>query len=359
MLGAVFSSALVASASVVPKATPRTSTNVKPDLAFYAGKTITLVDAGAAGNGPGLVETSLAPVLAAYLHATVNVEYFPQNTNVGLDAMAAATPDGLTLGWAAFGSIFNDFYANILPINFSLKKLVSGGDIVVGAHQGTDVLVSCANSGITNIRQVVQTTSPLTFLQTTAPALGNQFTGLLRAAYAIPNKVISGYTATTLPAGCQRGDGPLAGNNVSLFSNAAGTALPPGEQAILYASGGIPSYSPYKWLKNTGVTSIQQLAKQIPPKTPFEKRAMKILLATFSTSTPVAAFIVPLGTPQKRVTALRAAFNAIQKNPAVLSGLDLAGYPHGWIQPPAIATFVKSQIREEPIVQRALGYPVS
>ena len=53
--------------------TSNISTSVKPALAYYKNKTITIVDWASTGSFPDLQARFLCPYIASYLHASCNV----------------------------------------------------------------------------------------------------------------------------------------------------------------------------------------------------------------------------------------------------------------------------------------------
>jgi tripartite-type tricarboxylate transporter receptor subunit TctC len=124
-------------------------------LAYYDGKTVTFISASSPATSYDYIARDLSTYLSIFLHASVNpVDYSPAGTIAGRDALAASTPDGLTIGEGNPTADILDTAAGNTTINFNLAR-----EVFIGAiPQGTQIiLVNPKESPITSFRQLVTT----------------------------------------------------------------------------------------------------------------------------------------------------------------------------------------------------------
>jgi tripartite-type tricarboxylate transporter receptor subunit TctC len=101
----------------------RHAATVKPDLAYFRGKTITFISPGAPGGSFDASARSIAQEMGTFLDATVNVVDVSQGVTVpGQDEAAGSQPNGLTLGELNVEADIESFVQNSPGINFALKK---------------------------------------------------------------------------------------------------------------------------------------------------------------------------------------------------------------------------------------------
>ena len=266
------------------------------DMSYFNGKTITFIAPDKPGGSFDEWSRLLAPVMAQYLHATVNVENVPPgNTIVGQNQLAASSADGLTIGWLNVGEDVADAVKGSGGINFSLSKMS-----VVGAPGfGQMVLVAEPNSSYKTFAQLQQASSQVTSLDVTK-GTGDTVERVLLGAYGINAKIITGYESSKdLAAGFLRGDGQIAEEELAVFQNAivAGKALP------LWVSEPVPAQNPaYAQMKD--VPTLAQLEQSSPPQGQQQASAIKVLQSITQVAQVVAA---PPGVAAGRLAALQAA----------------------------------------------------
>ena len=354
---------LCAASAVLPvaagAATSHRSLPQKTDLqkgkAFYQGKTINFVSPASPGGGFDQWARLVAPELASYLHATVNVSNIPAgNTVAGQDFVAHAAPDGLTVGWMNAGPDIENTVLNLPALNFNpLREAFLGATapgqtaIVVlntpACSQWTnfDSLIS-ASSSSNQIGEVLQTTGTGTFFQL-----------MVNTAFGIHFKPITGYQSTAAQSqGFQRGDGCL-----SEFPAATADPLVKGGKARaimlsvpLQAGAAIaPDFA-----------GVPTLAQEYAKKTIL---ASKSRTSAFQTLSDVAAstriFFAPAATQTPERDALEAAFQAAMKNPTLISMAQAEGNPVGQetgaFAKTQFAQFLKDSKREVPVLQSVIG----
>lgn len=269
---------------------------VAPDLSFFRGKTITFIAPDKPGGSFDEWSRLLAPAMAQYLHATVNVENVPPgNTIVGQNQLAASSPDGLTIGWLNVGEDVADVVKGVGGINFSLSKV----GIVGAPGFGQMVLVATPSSPYKSFAQLQKATGPVTALDVTK-GTGDTVERVLLGAYGINSKIITGYTSSKdLAAGFLRGDGQIAEEELVVFQN----AIASGKAVPLWVSEPVPPQNPvYSQMKS--VPTLAQLIQNSPPKGQQQASAIKVLQSITQVAQVVAA---PPGVAPSRLAALEAA----------------------------------------------------
>lgn len=109
-----------AGGSTVSRQGHSTQSPLQQGLCFYRGKSITIIAPDAPGGGLDIYSRIVGPVIGTYLHASVSVENIAQaNTITGQDTLAAATPDGLTIGMISPGSDIDNEVTNVPSTNFN------------------------------------------------------------------------------------------------------------------------------------------------------------------------------------------------------------------------------------------------
>jgi hypothetical protein len=297
----------LSSGSVRPAVATSHTKTVKPDFAYYNGKTINLIWASAIGSAPEWAD--ILPLVDSYLHATINMTYNASGSGIpALDQAFSAAPDGLTIGGTGLGSMTTHLIYTADPFSFAIKKLV-----YVAASKGADaVLVACPGSGITSLKQLMTSTTLYSGLVTPNVGVDLEMT-LLQQIYGHIGQILTGFTGSTLPQGCLAGDGDIAFLGDQQVLNAAGTGLVPGYVPLLQtgeqAAGGTLAFL------NKEIPDYLQFIKEYPPKTKAGKRAMEAIASYENTSNPYVFLAAPPNTPQKYVLALQKAFASAMSQP--------------------------------------------
>lgn len=314
-------------------------------LAYYKGKTVTLYANGAVGAAADLVFRAIAPGVAAYLGATVNVGDAISGAGIaGTNTAADSPPNGLEVGWASINQDVADQAEKVPGVNFPLSKIE-----VVGASKGTiGILVSSASSGIKTIQQFLTTTTPVSVLQIAASSFEPLVLMLIAAYHVVPAKIVTGYSnSANLTQGFVRGDGPITGTSISTLGPlvVAGTAVP-----LLADKQVVPGDVDYQLLKN--VPYPGSLLKNDPPKTKAGLAVMKALVNFESSS--ITAFILPRHTPVAYQTAMTAAFTSAFANPATEALISADGTPPGLIPAAKAVKIIANGISAEKVLAKFL-----
>lgn len=298
---------MAASASKRPvhKSPTHKGSALQRGLAFYKGKTITVVDSGTVGGPYDLYARVLMPYVAKYLHASFEVENVSTAEGVpGMNQAASAPPTGLTLGvFQQFTSV-SHLIAGVQGLNFNVERLAW----IAGDGLSTQVLVAKTSSGITSMAQLLSEAK-------TAAAAGHPLSMIIGAAgslvSAIPQAVfaelglhvhyLSGYPGVSQEAsGIERGDGELT----FLPSSIVGPLITGGQVKPLAITGPIPPGTEYRSVEVVAPT-FAQLFKRYPPKTKAEKSIASAVDSL--TSLPSGLLGTQTGVPAYKVAALRAA----------------------------------------------------
>jgi tripartite-type tricarboxylate transporter receptor subunit TctC len=309
------------------------------DLAFFCGKTITYVVDDEAGSENDLLMEAMRPYVEKYLGAKIKPVYYPGTNVTGMNTTTTAKADGLTLGTVSMFSSLQYKWAgqNVLKFNVGNISYVQ----VNKAYEY--ILVSCEGSPYTSIAQVLSSTKPVKIVDI------NTFI-MLRAlfpAYNIPHTFISGYTGSTQGPGCARGDGDVAASPPSDFTNAAQTALDPGEQTLLITNP-IPSNSSVAFM-NSAPTLAKFIAEH-PATSPQAKTADQLLLALFQDGIQ-GGVVGPPGIPAARLLALKAAFKYATQQPSVQKAFTNLGVPTQYVDPATAQPYAKKMLAETPLIK--------
>lgn len=314
-------------------------------LAFYKGKTITFVT-NAPGGTPNTLANLFKSSLEQYLHATVNIVVAEGASAISNNRVAAAAPDGLTIGDLNVPSDITGQIFKTSGLTFSLQKVT----YITPFHNGLEVILSCANSSYKSLPQIRGSKTPVRVVDA-SQTQNTLIMHLFIKAYQIPSKYIEGYTSTTVSPGCERGDGDIAVNKVAQFANAANTALAPGLTPLLLTAP-IPSGSPFSWL--SGTPTLAQYFAQNPPPTASAKEALQLATTLFGGGIGDVVFGPP-GIAAGKVAALNAAFKAAMATTSNQQGLLKLGITPSYIDPSQVMPFVNSAISNEPTLAKDLS----
>lgn len=293
-------------------------------LNFYKGKTVTLIAPDATGGGFDKTARGVAPFLSTYLGATINVENIPAGDTVaGQDALAAAAPDGLTVGMV-------DATVDVLA------KLTGSGNVnftpthlpFLGGTGGSPVAFTClASSPYKTFADVVKASqaSPVTEVVSQS---GTQFVDaqLINAAFGIKATEVTSYANTAAEVqGFERGDGQcsvLGLTNIGSFI-AAGQA-----KILMLTSSYNPATADYS--SSTSALLFNKASQQLAAKNKNERNARTALIS-FASKNPGHEFNLPAKTANDKVLAWQAAIEAALKNSSVEHTLLLLGQASGWV----------------------------
>lgn len=297
---AAAASLAAAACSSSTKATSRPSTtssagSASAGKAFYKGKTITFIAPDKPGGGFDNWARTLAPAMARYLGATINITNIPAgNTIVGQNTMASASPNGLTIGWLNLVEDVSDQAAGISGVTFDPSKVS-----IIGATPPIPVVVIASpKSPYTTFAALTSAAGPVKTLTQTKGSTA-LIERVIMAAFGVKTQYIAGYESSAdLKAGFSRGDGQVAVDNVSAFGPliTGKTATP---ILLTNAVSSTSTLAPYL----TGVPTVSEFAAQHPPVAGVQQ----VLNAVMALYTYNVALAAPAGTPADEVAALRAA----------------------------------------------------
>ncbi|HVB04963.1 MAG TPA: hypothetical protein VNF07_01780 [Acidimicrobiales bacterium] len=335
-----------AAALLVPAAAhASTRPALKPDFGYFAGKTITFIAPAAPGGIFDAIPRTLGPLMASYLHCTVNVVNVPNgNTLPGQDQAASAPANGLTLGVMNILADLENDVKGVASVSFPIKKV----GFIGGVPSSDSVWISApSQASLANFKDVITTTTPFTALDVTSGSVDAQIRVLL-GAYGAHVRIVTGYqNAASQVQGFLRGDGPLmAQSNTALEATIeSGQARP-----ILQSTKPQPAYSDYKQLKP--VPTFASFLASHPPTTAAGRAAMRELITLVASPTPV---FVPAGVPANIRLALTDAMRSALNQRAAQTQEDHFGLPHGFVFPQVIENDIATGAKHDSIMARYLG----
>ena len=320
MPGAVaMSLALVLSAGGSAVATARLAgAQTGSGAGFYPGKTLTFIAPGNPQSAAALWAREVAPLMARYLHARVDVFDDAAGEPFGGQAQLASSPsDGLTFGGLNLPQDFSLAISRAAPLPFKLDALKLVG--VTGPAPNVVWCVSTTYSErsfaalIAGHRRVL--------VPDTTGDLDNVIIRSVNAIFGVNAHIISGYAnAAEVVFGFERGDAPLAGASLSAFLPLiqAGKARP-----ILLLS----PVTGADAKRFAGVPTLEEFAAHHQLHSGSDREALAELLEIAS-SLSGNALAVPVGVPAARTAALSAAFRVAmsetEPGEAFLSGSSAA-----------------------------------
>jgi tripartite-type tricarboxylate transporter receptor subunit TctC len=325
--------ALPTSATV--KAHLQPAKKIKPDIAYFAGKTITFVNGSAPGAGGDTYARPLAPFIASYLHATVNIINQTGSGSISSQNFVAnSVPNGLTIGELTVGSNFDgDVYDTAVP-SFSMQALpLLGG----AAPSSGSILVANPSSPVTTLKEFVKSAAAEPTLDIT-PGAADLDMRIFDAAYKVPVSYVTGYASdAALASGFYRGDAPFAvsGSNSLLPFVNSGQA----RTLLLFRDSSWPQ-DVSGFAKERHVDNLEKYATENPPKGASAKAAIKALEDLLKV--PTYAFFAPAGTPADIVLALSDAIRSAMAQPGVKNVYLASGNPTGFVSPDKLLSEIRA-----------------
>jgi len=340
-LAAKPSAATGAAVSAAPSggAAPQASASAA-DMAFFNGKTITLIAPDNPGGSFDVWSRLLAPLMGQYLHATVNVQNIPPgNTIVGQNQLASSTADGLTIGWLNIGEDITNQTKGVPGVTFDPTKTAFVGV----AGQGDFVLVADPASSYKSFDDIVKAAAPVPTLDVTS-GTADLALRLIYGAYGVKAKYITGYESSKLlAAGFLRHDAPVAFQEPVVFQSAiqAGQALP-----LLILSALDPS-NPIAG-KMASVPTLDKLEQSNPPSSATAKATLDELKTIVNDGQVLAA---PPGTPAGRVAALTAAMQSAMTQSSLLDQARKQGLLPNFQSGPQVRPDLEAGFKQEELLK--------
>jgi len=305
LVAAACGSSSKTSSSKTPTTSSGSTGSVSAGKAYFKNKTITFIAPDKPGGGFDNWARTLAPALAQYLGATVNITNIPAgNTIVGQNTLASASPNGLTIGWLNLVEDVSEKAAGVSGITFDPSKLA-----IIGATAPIPVVViSSPSSPYTSFAALASAAGPVKTLTQTKGSTA-LIERVIMAAFGVKTQYIAGYESSAdLKAGFLRGDGQVAVDNISAFGPLiTGKAARP----LLLTSQVSGSSSLASDL--AGVPTVSQFAAQHTPVAGTQQ-VLNAVMALYTYNVTLAA---PAGTPADEVAALRAAMQWAMQQPSV------------------------------------------
>ncbi len=195
---------------------------------YFKDKTLTLIAPDKPGGGYDRWDRLIAPYLAQVLHAQVRVVNYPgAGTIVGTNILAAAPPNGLTIGDVDVGGDIGNLLTHGTGEQFNLTKLSW-----IGAGVDAPVAIFARSQSsiktFSDLLRLKNTGTPVRVLDV-ASGVGLLTTRVVMNAFHIPYTLLTGYSSdSSLKAGFLRGDGQLAASTFSSWRSLikGGTAVP-------------------------------------------------------------------------------------------------------------------------------------
>lgn len=321
------------------------SSAVKPDFAFYKGKTINFILPQEPG---GVFSFSMVPgtqLAAKMLGATINIQYVSAGSGlVGDQQIYAAANDGLTIGDESVGTMINNILQgrdNGFPVD--VQKL----SYVAGVPQNPIALVTCKGSPYASMSLQDILASKKPFKVITGTGTGYTFEKALFNMYGAPAQTLSGYASTAdATTGCLRGDAPFAIQSAgSLTTDALKKGL---VHPVVIGLPVSQDSDLYPYFKNT--PDLNTFFQQHPATTAGADKAMPALVAQLGTTAITQWVAGPPGIPQGRLLALQAAFKKALSDPSVIKNEVSNSVGFGWRSPSLALPYIKNSLSAKDVL---------
>lgn len=306
------------------------------------GKTITLVAPDKPGGSYDSYARLFAPYLAKALGATVNVENNAGGgTIAGTNQMAAAKPDGTTIGMTAVGGDIASKVENQPGQNFDMGKLGWIGE----PAQVPNVMVTQPGSPVQSFSALTHQTSPVAVLDI-RNGIGDMLNRVVLGAFHVPYRLETGFESTSsLKQGFLAKDGQVAFEAMSTLHS-----LIKGGQARPLLVTTAPELASYQ----KDVKNAPTLQSELSTASLSGSNSTAVHEA-LQLSNLADDFAAPAGTPAATLATLRAAFTKAASSSALqaqakkeelpiapIDGATLSGQVDTALQQAnAIAPFVK------------------
>jgi tripartite-type tricarboxylate transporter receptor subunit TctC len=289
---------------------------------FYDGQTITYIVATEPGGGYDTYARLIGKYLEKQLGAKVLIKNVPGAGHiVGTNTLAAAEPDGLTIGTFNTGLI----YAQILQregIQFDLREMAWIGK----AASDPRALVLSTESEFKTLDDLSAAAEPVKFATAGVGSASYTETQLIASAFDLDIEVVPGFNGNEGEMAMMRGE--IAGQVGSLSS------LKPfvdnGDGIFALAVGG----------EGEGIPEAASLAKT------DKGRSIVDLVRAMSVLGRLTA--APPGTPEERVAELRAAYDAALADPELLAEAEKLDVPIDPAGGEEVADLVDAALNQSP-----------
>src|SRR5487761_1698456 len=301
---AVASVAMLAACGTSSGSGPSGSGSAGGSASYFKGKTITLIAPDKPGGSYDSYARLFAPYVGQELGATINVENVAgAGTVEGTNQMAAASPNGLTIGMVSVGGDMASLVEKQPGQSFKMDQLSWIGQPAV-----------VPNALVTQPRSSVQSFTALVHSSTTVNVLdirngiGDMLNRVIFGAFGIKHKLATGFQSTSeLKQGFLAKDGQTIFEAMStLYPLISGSEAKP---LLVTGAVTLPSYQ--KVL--SGVPTLQSELSTVSLSA-ARKAAVQEALTLSNLSDDFAA---PAGVPASELSALRQAFSKAASLPAL------------------------------------------
>ena len=298
---------------------------------YFKGKTITLIAPDAPGGSYDSYARLFAPYVAKQLGATINVENVPAAGTVqGTNQMAAASPNGLTIGMVNVGGDIASLVEKQPGQTFNMAKLSWIGQ----PAPLPNAIVTQPGSKVQSFAAMLHSSDPVSALDI-RNGIGDMLIRVLYGAFGAKYKMDTGFESTSaLKQGFIAKDGQTILEAMStLYPLISGNEAKP---LLVVGPVDLPSYQ--KAL--AGVPTLQSELTKVSLPAP-QKAAVTEALDLSNLSDDFAA---PAGLPASDLTALRNAFAKAAADPALKAQATKESLPLSWISGPSAGSQVKTAL---------------
>ncbi len=285
---------------------------------YFKGKTITLIAPDSPGGSYDAYARLFAPYIGQELGATVNVQNVSAaGTLQGSNQMAAAKPDGLTIGMVNVGGDIASLVEKQPGENFSMDKLSWIGQ----PAQIPNALVTQPDSSVRSFSGMLHSSSDVTVLDI-RNGVGDMLNRVIYGAFGVPHKLDTGFEHTSgLKQGFLAKDGQTILEAMStLYPLISGNEAKP-----LLVIGPVSLSNYQKVLSGVPTLESEMASASLSSG---KQSALKEALALSDLSDDFAA---PPGLPAGELTALRQAFTAAAALPALQAQATKESLPLSFI----------------------------
>ena len=281
---------------------------------YFKGKTITLIAPDKPGGSYDAYARLFAPYVGQELGATINVENIAgAGTVEGSNQMAAASPNGLTIGMVNVGADVAGLVEKQPGESFQMNKLSWIGQPAVIPN----ALVTQPGASTQSFTALVHSSSTVNVLDI-RNGIGDMLNRVVFGAFGIKHKMDTGFESTSeLKQGFLAKDGQTIFEAMStLYPLVSGREAKP---LLVTGSVSLPSYQ--KVL--SGVPTIDSELSKVS----LSSRNSAAVKEALDLSNLSDDFAAPAGLPASELSALRQAFEKAAALPALQAQAQKASLP--------------------------------
>jgi tripartite-type tricarboxylate transporter receptor subunit TctC len=291
---------------------------------YFKGKTITLISPDSPGGSYDSYARLFAPVVGQELGATINVEDVPAaGTLQGSNEMAAATPNGLTIGMVNVGGDIASLVEKQPGQNFDMTKLSWIGQ----PAQIPNAIVTQPSSNLSSLSALLKPSSAVSALDI-RNGIGDMLIRVIYGAFGVPYKLDTGFEATSaLKQGFLANDGQTILEAMStLYPLISGNEAKP-----LLVIGPVSLASYQKALAGVPTLQTALSTEHLPAA---KEAAVNEALALSNLSDDFAA---PANLPAAELTTLRNAFSEAANSASLKAQAEKESLPLSFISGPTVS----------------------